>query len=373
MRLYDRENIDELVWPESEESTYAKKFLIPFIKNGIDHYIDNIEAKIQALAFDSHVIPITIIDEKYENSFVCSPYGHYVSYALEATHIFEKKALKLIVGSFVKKFGSLLRYGKVNKIIFVNSWLVPTDLYSKEINDQHIGAITKFLEKQFPEHAIAFRSINPHTNEGIKKALKKNRYDLIVSRQVFFTDTKKEEIFQTRIFKSDLKLVRESTYEVVGKPNLTPVDLPQILTLYRNLYIEKHSKLNPQLNSNFMNLLFDQDILHIKALKKDGNIEGVFGYFSRGGIMTAPFFGYTESQKSLYRVLSTLLMLEAKDRGMLLHQSAGASFYKKIRRAESCMEFMAVYKHHLPFKRKISWTILKWVMNVFATPFMKKY
>ena len=172
-----------------------------------------------------------------------------------------------------------------------------------------------------------------------------------MSRQIFVTDTKNEHVFQTRIFKSDLKLLRESTYEIVDRSEISPLDLPRILALYKKLYIEKYSHLNPQLNSNYMSLLFDEQLLQLKVLKKDGAIDGVFGYFSRGGIMTAPLFGYEETdseQKTLYRLLSTLLLLEAKEKKLVLHQNAGASFYKKLRRAEPCMEFLAVYTDTFP-------------------------
>lgn len=371
--IYDSENIDQLSWGEGEENSYAKKFLLPLIKNGTNHYIENIQAEIKALCIDSHILPMTIIDGRKENSFVCSPYAHYISYALDFTKVLEKKALKNILEGFILKFGKLLDYGKVNRIIFVNSWLVPTDLYPQNLKKEQIEAITFFLKKRYPDYAIAFRSINNQLNKTLKQDLRKQRYDLIATRQVFFTDTKNEQVFQTRIFKSDLKLLKESKYEIVDGKSISAQDLPQILELYKKLYIEKHSKLNPQINSNYMELLFKQELLQLKVLKKEGSIEGVFGYFIRGGVMTAPFFGYSGTEKNVYRLLSTLLLLEAKEKGLLLHQSAGASFYKKVRRAESAMEFMAVYKKHLPFKQRLVWNILKWIMNIFATPFMKRY
>lgn len=374
---YDESNIDEFIWPNDEESLYAKSFLMPFIKKGTAHYIENIDAKVCLLSIGSYILPLTIIDEKYENSYVCSPYGHYISYALASSkNLFQKDLMKKITTGFVGKLGQILRSCNVNKIIYVNNWLFPTDLYSKELKDEHIPSITHFLKRRYPDYAIAFRSINEVTGGSLKSALKKQSYKFIASRQIFLTDPKKEEIFKTRIFKSDLKLLRESSYEIVDMNRLNPEDLPQILLLYKKLYIDKYSGLNPVLNDNYINLLFKEGLLQFKVIKKDGHIEGVFGYFCRGGVMTAPFFGYEKESpehKNLYRILSTLITLEAKQKGLLLHQSGGASFYKKLRRAESHMEYLAVHCRHLPFKRRIPWNILKWIMNHFAAPFMKKY
>ncbi|MGK5593844.1 MAG: hypothetical protein ACSNEK_00605 [Parachlamydiaceae bacterium] len=376
IRHYDLSNIDQMVWPNTEDGTYAKHFLLPLIRKGTKHYIDNIEAKINILAIDSLIIPIAIIDNNYQNSFVCSPYAHYISYALECSeHFFKHSLVRKIVCWFVKGLGKALQKAKINKIIYVNNWLFPTDLYFKDLNEEHIQAITHYISSQFPDYAIAFKSINEKTCPELSQALLKSQYDFIITRQVFLTDTKKEEVFKSRIFKSDLKLLRESNYTILDKKDLTLKDSETILSLYQKLYIEKYSTLNPQIKQNFMDLILQSELLQLKAVKRNNKIEGVFGYFIRDGVMTAPLFGYTESedsQKNLYRLLSTILTLEAKEKECLLHQSAGASFYKKVRKAEPHMEFMAVYSRHLSFLRRVPWKCLKFVMNR-ASSFFKRY
>lgn len=376
IRHYDVTNIDQIVWPNTDDGTYAKNFLLPLIKNGTKHYFDNIEATINVLAIDSYIIPITIIENNYQNSFVCSPYAHYISYALECSeHFFKQKFLRNIVCGLIKGFGKALQRGRVNKIIYVNNWLFPTDLYFKDLKEEHIQAITNYLSSQFPDYAIAFKSINEAIYPELSQALHRLKYDFIVTRQIFLTDTSKEEIFKTRIFKSDLKLLRESNCTVVGKEGIGLEDSEKILSLYKRLYLEKYSELNPQFNKNFMDLILQSELLQLKAIKKDNDIEGVFGYFIRDGVMTAPLFGYIENedgQKSLYRLLSTILTLEAKDKGCLLHQSAGASFYKKVRRAEPHMEYMAVHSSHLSIFRRMPWKCLRFIMNS-ASSYFKKY
>lgn len=372
IRHYDSTNIDQMVWPECYDNNSAKDFLTSFIKLGTKNFIDNVEAKMNVLVVDSHVVPIIIIDEVYENSFVCSPYGHYISYALEASEtIMKQKILSQAMRVFVKGLGFALRKTKVNKIIYVNNWLFPTDIHSKEIHEDHVAAITSHLTKQFPNYSIAFKSVNKSLHGRLSEALHSHKYDFVVTRQVFLTDTSKEEIFQTRIFKSDLKMLRESKYTVVDKEQLKEKDYEKILKLYRKLYLDKYSKLNPQHNKNFIDLISKSDLFQIKAIKKDEEVDGFFGYFIRDGIMTAPLFGYDEKpeEKSLYRLLSTIMTLEAKQKGCLLHQSAGASFYKKVRRAEPQMEYMAVYSRHLPVWRQLPWKFLKWIMNCFERLF----
>ena len=92
--------------------------------------------------------------------------------------------------------------------------------------------------------------------------------------------------------------------------------------------------------------------------------------------MYCPFFGYDKNEPDhtvIYRLLNTALLLAAKEKQLIFHQSAGASFYKKIRRAEGCLESMAIYTEHLPQKQRLSWKILKFFINGIAPRFMEKY
>ena len=150
----------------------------------------------------------------------------------------------------------------------------------------------------------------------------------------------------------------------------------RILYLYNLLSIEQHSRLNPQLNLSFIRLLIEEKILQIKALKKEGMIEGIVGYLVQGKTLFCPFIGFDKAhpdKSKLYRLLSTTLLMEARKNKFLMHQSAGASFYKTVRRATGYQEYLGVYTRHLPFKQKFAWGVLQGMMNLAAAPLMKKY
>ncbi len=48
--LFDSDTIDSLSWPRNEQGQLAKKYLVPIIKNGPEHYVDNIHGRMFALA-----------------------------------------------------------------------------------------------------------------------------------------------------------------------------------------------------------------------------------------------------------------------------------------------------------------------------------
>jgi hypothetical protein len=376
IHLYTADTLDQLEWPDTEEGLYAKQYFTPLVKEGISQYVENINASLAILKIQHQVYPILIVNNEYTNSYVCSPYGHYISLALESLHLLENNFLRIGAKASLKSMGKLLKLGKINNILYINHWLFSTDLHSHNIEECTLQTIIKFLTKKFPQHAIAFRSINSKNHPEFKEYLKKSRFSLLLSRHVYLTDTSDDSIFSTRILKSDLKLLRESDFEIIENEQLQQNEYQRALELYNLLSIEHHSKLNPQLSLRFIRYLIEEKLLRIKALKKNGTIEGIIGYVERGQTLFCPFIGYDKQhpdKTKLYRLLTTSLLLEARKKKCLMHQSAGASFYKTIRRAVGYQEYLGVYTRHLPYNQKFAWGLLRNVMNLAAAPMMKKY
>lgn len=380
LKLYDRSNIGDFRCPDNSCAAFAERYLLPFIANGLDHYIDNMQGEMRILQVGEHVLPLLVINNSYDNSYVCSPYGHYISLALENLDSCMQPRRRLpwqpIAKSALSTFGNWLKKRKINQIVYVNHWLLSTDLYPANFSAPQLAALLEFLTRQFPQHAIAFRSLNATTTQALQCILKNQGFELIASRQIYLTDTKENALFNTRIVKSDLKLWNEKEYSVVMPQDLTSEDKARILHLYSNLAISAHSELNPKLNSRFIELAIEEQLLKIKALKKGGTIDGVVGYFERDGVLMCPLFGYDKSHPDktrLYRLLSTLLLLDAHEKKLTFHQGAGASFFKTVRRAMSQIEFMGIYHAHLPYQQRLSWKLLQMLINGPGLMMMKKY
>lgn len=376
LELFDKNNIDSLVWPDTEEGCYAKKFLEPLIKNGIHYYVDNIQADIFALKVQQFVFPTTVVTENYKNSWVCSPYSQYITYGKEAIEHFGNPFLVKLAKLFLGGFDKMGCKGSIDSVVCVNNWLFSTDLYPEGFSSEQISAIVTALKERFPRHAIVFRSLNPVVNGSLMHSLKNLGFHFITSRQILLTDTKNESIFCTRILKSDLKLWRESSYKVLDETQISADECSKLLELYNSLYITHHSYVNPQINNSFMRLISKQSLLNFKVLRLNGSIKGVAGYCVRNGVLYSPFFGYEKDDPDhnvIYRLLNTALILEAQKEKLIFHQSSGASFAKKIRRAESCLESMAIYTSHLPLKQRLTWAAFRTLINWFGPLYMKKY
>jgi len=374
--IFDVDNIDTLPWPENSHGEYAKRYLTPLVKEGIGRYISNISASMQVLRVDDVVLPLVVATANYSDAWVCSVSTFYVSYPMEQLHLIGNPLLQFLAKNVIGGIGKIGRMGNLNSVVYVNDWLFSTDLYPNSLTKEVVSKAIKFLKQRFPRHALVFRSLTPRTNTTLIEDLQKEGCQLLASRSVFFTDTSDEELYSTRIIKSDLKLWREKSYSLVDEEGFTANDYSQIWTLYRKLYIDDHSNLNPQVTQDLIQHLIDNRLFTFRALKEGDQIIGVVGFIVKDGVLMCPLFGYDKDMpesNNIYRLLSTALLLEAKERKCLFHQSAGGSFFKKIRRAVNCTESMAIYTKHLSLQQRFPWLTLRTFINKFAIPYMQKY
>jgi hypothetical protein len=171
-------------------------------------------------------------------------------------------------------------------------------------------------------------------------------------------------------------MLQNSGYRVVPHEELHEALVGRIIDLYNALYLDKYSHQNPQFTHDFIRLALKKRTLTLIGLEKDGQLDGILGYFERNGVMTTPLFGYDTTlpkEAGLYRMLSSLLVQEARKKELLLHQSAGVGAFKTDRGAVGEVEYTAVYVRHLPLSRRIVWRVLSWILLRFGVPLIQKY
>lgn len=376
IKIYDKTNIEELNFPISEDGEYAKKYLIPYIKNGPSSYIDNVQTDLKILYIDNLVLPITINNKEYNNSYVVSPYTHYISYSKEELKELKTPLLELILKCILNILGVFLRITKINKVVQVNNWIVSTNLYV-DLDQNQINAVTEYLTKNYPGHAVVFKSINNYSCEKVYKGLVNCCYRLIASRQVYIGKNKSNlNRFEKSHISRDLNLIKKNDYVVESLVKCDDKTASQLVTLYNSLYLDKYSKYNPQFNKEFIKLGINEGLFNVLCVKKDNSIDAFYGYFKRNGFMTAPLFGYNidlPKERGLYRILSSKLYCEAQDNNLKLHLSSGAASFKRNRGGFAVIEYNAVYLKHLPFYRRLGWIVLEKLINKIAISLLNKY
>jgi hypothetical protein len=375
--LYDRSNIDSLILPDSEVGNLVKNYWIPLMKLGTSQSIENVNTQALVLAIDDLVLPVTINDRIEHNSYVCSPYSHYITYTKAELYTLKNPPLEKILSLALNAIGYLLDLGKIDRVIIVNNWLLSTNLYAN-LSGEQIDAITAYSIEHFPTHAIMFRSIDTYINDRLYKIFQQRDYQPIGSRQIYLFDPKDRSKISSKMrwrLKQDYRLIATAGYEIVDRDRISVADIPRLVKLYNALYLEKYCDNNPQFTEHFFQLALKHKTFQIQALRTAGRIDGVIGFYEINGVMTTPILGYDTSLSQsvgLYRMLSAQLTTIATKRGILLHQSSGAASFKRFRGFIDNIEYSAVYYRHLSGFRQLVWRLLAVLVNRIAVPLMKK-
>ncbi|TNJ68007.1 GNAT family N-acetyltransferase [Paenibacillus hemerocallicola] len=373
--LYDRESIGTFAWPQTEDGLYARSYLLPLLERHSETFVANVRTRLYVLAVDDLVLPVTVNEREYDNSYVCSPYTHYVSYAKEELVLLRSRPIRKLLAGMLDGIGLLLRGGQINRAVQVNNWLLSTNLYPR-LESRQLEAIVSFLRGRFPQHAVLFRSLDGATNAPLLETLSGMGGTMVPSRQIYVLEPDRMNAKARWLVKRDFALLGKHGYEIVGPDGLTEHDAPRIVELYNALYLEKYSLHNPHFSVELIRLALLEGMLQLHALRREGRIDAVLGYYRRGGIMTTPLFGYDTTlpqETGLYRMLSAVLIGIAARNGLLLHESSGAARFKRNRGAVADIEYMAVFDKHLPARRRWGWNVLASVLRRIGIPIMRKY
>ncbi|WP_231506452.1 GNAT family N-acetyltransferase [Paenibacillus sp. UNC451MF] len=375
VELYDRASAHRIPFPDTPEGHQVAKLLLPWLENSVTHYVANVTTSLYVLRIDDMLVPVTVNNKEYENSYVCSPFTHYVTYAREELYKLKSSFLESILGWMLDGMGLLLKAGHMNQTVHINNGLFSTNLYPTRVPRNLIEGL-RLLRTKFPEHTIIFRSLTPILNGAWIHVLRQEQFRFIPSRQVYLFAPPSGKA--RWLIKRDRRLLIKNKYEVVPPERLTLTDVPRLRLLYNMVYLEKHSRCNPWFTEAFFDQALLSGTLQIYALRNEltGTLDAVLGFYVKDGVMTTPVFGYDTSlprEVGLYRMLSAVLIDISEQFGWQLHESSGAAEFKRNRGAIPHIEYSAVFDADLPWIRRAGWTVLDRLLNRIGVPLMRKW
>jgi hypothetical protein len=293
-------------------------------------------------------------------SYVLSPRSAWIDYAKEeATRRINPHLRWVVKIGFHCVFAPasvLLRVCGLDSAVTVANRLISTNLYP-DWQRSDVEKLTTELIARYAKKILVIRNICPDVTPDLASNLQKTGWQLIPARIVYLCDPQKNSIWKHNHVKKDAKLLASGEFEVIRPDQIIAADLPVLRSLYRQLFIEKHSQLNPDFTPEFFDLCLESGFLELYGLRLKGEIVGVLGLYEHreSNWLTTPLIGYDTSlpqQNGVYRCLMALLLQEAKSRNLRLHYSSGASQFKRARGGIASLEYTAVFSQHLsPVKR----------------------
>lgn len=347
-----------------------------FLEQDIAGLIVNLRTRAGVIEHEGSVYPVTINERPENNAYPCSLCAQYITYPLAEMELVKSFWLRMAAQISLHTLKLPLWLGEVDKVVQWNSWLLSTNLLSAAVPSA-VGDVTARLVRQFPQHAILLKNVNAREYPELLALLEKTGYELITSRQVYFFDGRKGDYLSKSTVKRDRKFLKEQTdYQPMEHADFTFADIPRVAELYRQLYLEKYSQLNPQYTEWFVAGCIRERWLELRGLRHvSGRIDGVFGCFRLGGTTSTPFIGYDTrlpQETGLYRLLVTMLLTRVAEEKLLLNYSSGAGEFKRRRGAEPVIEFNAVYTRHLPMHRRAPFALLGALTNRFGRRFLEE-
>lgn len=342
--------------------------------------IDNVETDYQTCTIGNTLVPISVNDSEYENSYVCSPFTANISYAKDELGLLQNPLLENTLKVGMTLAGRFLKLGKINKTVSLNNWLVSTNLLPK-INPYELQKTTQKLIQDYPNHSLSIRSLNTAHNDELMQFLSDQGWLLIPARQVYLFDTD-HSWWKRNHTKKDQSLLRKveagkTSLKWLKPEDLQPHHFKNIQQCFRQLFIEKHSRYNPAFSESFLKALHDNEIIEFHSFADEtGRIVASIGLFTQQNIITTPIVGYDTSlpkELGLYRLLMAVLLRLTYERQQPMNLSSGAGGFKRARGGEPTLEYTAFYCRHLPWYRRSIHNAFSNLVNRYAPKMFEQH
>lgn len=369
---------DPSFYPQADAEAYVDFFG----EVGLRRAIANIETDYRLMSFAGRKVPVSLNHTEYGNSYVCSPYTAYISYAKDELGLLNNRLLESLLAVLIRMAGGFLKAARINRTLSINNWLVSTNLIP-DWDLAQLQADTESLSKAHPGHSLSIRSLNEAHHGDLMTELAHQGWLLIPARQVYLFDPESSQKWWKRSHtKKDQALLRKveagkTSLHRVFPEQLRREDFEQIHQCFHQLFIEKHSNYNPQFSTEYLYWLHKKGLVAFHGFRDDtGRIVASIGLFIQQNTITTPIVGYdTTLPKSLglYRLLMAVLLKETYERGQPMNLSSGAGSFKRARGGAPTLEYTAFYCTHLPWHRRALLKGFSALMNRFAPSLFDKH
>jgi len=365
----------EVAISEFPEDATLQTWFRPLVEEGTTFCAPNLETTPAFLRTPHIELPLSVNEAEWDNSWICSPWTHYISYAREEIARATGKATAWTSRKVLDAVGSWLRRADFNRVVMVNNWLLSTNPWPRW-EAQELPDVLAALTERWPDHAIIFRSLNHRESAPLIEALSRAGAHLVPSRQVWCYDSESTKVSKSPDFRKDVRLLRRDDLDIVNNDSIQRDDFPSLTRLYEQLYLEKYSRYNPQFTESWFRHLHSRKLVRFTALRtRAGKFVGVEGCSLLNGVLTSPVVGYDLNQPrslALYRRLAVMPILEAQRLGLPLNLSAGVGRYKALRGGEAVMEYLGVYDRHLPPNRRMPWSFIHLLSTRLLAPYVRR-
>ena len=349
--------------PNSEQKTKAFKSLMN--ESTVERSVSNAKVKFIFPTFDGKILPTTISEHGLVNTYVCSLHSAFLRYPREELKIIKSRLTRYLLRLLFMPYDFFFDFIKIDRHLSFNNWLFSTNL-PPQISLDVLRESTRDHSLQYPNYILAFRSLNARTHPEFFEIFRNTEWSLIPARRVYLYDNLGQAWKKKSLVRRERKKLHGSTFLSVLPEDLKETDFKTIHSHYEQLFLEKHSHLNPQLSLEYIYKLHHYSIVEFHGLRcpESEKLVGSFGIFERNSIMTVPIIGYELKKgknQAVYRLLISRILELAEERNHFLNLSSGAGPFKSLRGGQPEIEFTAIYFRHMGMIKRTALSAFVWL------------
>jgi hypothetical protein len=347
-----------------------------FQSSAVSSLVSNLQTECTTVKVGGHDLPLTRNDGGEATNYLCCPSAAYIDYAIdELRHFSARPWLKGLLQGLIECARPLMTASRLDRQVQPNNGLVATNLFP-DLSQADIAQATRAFTALYPTHSLVWRSVNDQSTAQLKARFEAAGYHAFPSRQIYLFDARAGAPKVSRDEARDIKLLARGGYNWTQGP-WRPEDFVRMAGLYRQLYLDKYTWLNPVYTPLFIEQGHASGELDLHVLRnEDGRIDGVVGFIDHGDSMAAPVVGYdTElpAERGLYRRLMAIAMTRARERRLLYNMSAGAAGFKRNRGGTPALEYLMVYNRHLGLGPRLAAYLVRSILNTIGVPILKRF
>ena len=344
-------------------------------------WVDNTHCDVHTMHIDDHHYPVTLQNSsQWTTSYVVSARSTWLRYVRhEAMRQLSPRMAAMIrplSGLLLCPLSALMSASRLDQAAIAANYMISTNLYPAWTQEQ-VQQITENLSTTYPQRPLMIRNICEAVCPDVFRHLQEEGWEMIPARLIYTCDPQETSVWKHNHVRQDARLLLDPQVEMVTHDAIRREDLAELRQVFRQLFIDKHSYLNPDFSDNFFELCLETRFLEFTALRYQGRWVGILGIYSHpaSGWMTTPLIGYDTSlpqELGLYRRLMAILLNNAKSRQLKLHYSSGAGRFKQMRGGQPALEYTAVYARHLPKQTRVALHIFTQLLQKLAPGILKR-
>lgn len=343
-------------------------------------WVANVDATVRTVEAGARRVPVLLDGPRARrNSYVAGAHASWLDYALDEAlgrgTPWQQRVARTTAWPLRAVASAALHAAGFGACAWIDNPLFSTQLPAPGIAAT-VPAVDAWLRGNAVGRLGLWRNVCRDVDADLYAALRHAGWTLLPARRVYLCDPQDASLWKRNHVKRDQRLMRDGEAQWVEHAALRPDDLPALRACFRAVFIDKHSRWNPDFTPGFFERQLQRGPLELLALRVGGRPAGILGLYAQGGWLTTPLIGYDTSAPpalGLYRRLMARLLHEARERGLRLHYSSGAGDFKANRGGEPVLEYTAAQPGTLPAARRALFSALSALLRRSVPPVLERF